>query len=74
MFPLTRILILVVAACPLGALAAASARAEDHQPTTVAQTDLNPSQIGDCHLLRRAISRHTCHVRLWEMHIETADK
>ena len=72
MFPLTRILILA-AACPLVALAAASARAEDHQPTTVAQTDLNPLQIGDCHLLRRAISRHTCHVRLWEMHIDTAE-
>ena len=75
MFPLTRILILAAAGA-LVALTAASARAEDHYPipAAAAQADLNPSPIDDCHLLRRAISRHACHVRLWrEMNIETAE-
>jgi len=71
MFPLIRILILAAA----GALTAASVHAEDHYPIPVAaaQADLNPTPIDDCHLLRRAISRHTCHVRLWRDKIETAE-
>jgi hypothetical protein len=72
MFRLTRILSLAVA----GSLVAHSAalRAEDHPPTTVAQADQNSSPLDDCQLLRRAISRHTCHVRLRrEMHVDTAE-
>ena len=65
MFPLTRILTLAAAVALVG-LTAASACAEDQQPidTTAAQADLNPPQIGDCHLQRRAISRRACQARL----------
>jgi hypothetical protein len=71
MFPLIRILILAAA----GALTAASVHAEDHYPipAAAAQANLSPAPVDDCHLLRRAISRHTCHVRLWRENIETAE-
>jgi hypothetical protein len=75
MFPLTRILTLAAAVALVG-LTAASARAEDHQPiaATAAQADLNPPQIGDCHLQRRAISRRACQARLGdELPIDTAE-
>jgi hypothetical protein len=81
-FPLTRILTLAVAVA-LVALTAASipARAEESAPgrhppipTTVGQADLNPRQMGECHLQRRAISRRACQARLWhEMDIDTAE-
>ena len=36
-----------------------------HQPTlTTSQDDLNPRQMSECHLYRRAISRVACHDRL----------
>jgi hypothetical protein len=46
-----------------------------HTPiSTDDQTDLNLQQAGECHLLRRAISRHACHARLEiEMKLDTAE-
>ena len=82
MFPLNRILTLAAAGAFVALTAANSpARAEESaqgrpQPilTTVGQADLNPRQMGECHLQRRAISRRTCQARLWrEMHIDTAE-
>jgi hypothetical protein len=74
MFPLTRILNLT-AACALVALTAASipARAEESaqdqgpvDPRASILTDQDAlQQIGECHLLRRAISRHACVANLW---------
>ena len=75
MFPVTRMLTLAAAVALVG-LTAASAGAEDHHPIaiTVAQADLNPAQIGDCHVQRRAISRRACHARLGnELPIDTAE-
>ena len=86
MFLLTRILGLAVAGALVGLTAASSvAHAGEstqnlgqvgHEPipTTVGQTDLNSPQMGECHLLRRAISRRTCQARLWRgVHIDTAE-
>jgi hypothetical protein len=83
MFPLTRILTLA-AATALVALTAASISASGEEsaevrhppiPTKVGQADLNPQQMDECHLQRRAISRRACQARLWrEMHIDTAVK
>ena len=82
MFPLTRILTLAVAGAVVALTAASSpARAEEsaqgrHQPilTTVGQADLNPRQMGECSLQRRAISRRACQARLWRgVHIDTAE-
>jgi hypothetical protein len=70
MFPLTRILSLI-AACVLIALAAAiiPARAEDSAqgrgPRPALRVDqVAQQQIGQCHSLRRAISRRACLAQL----------
>ena len=87
MFPLARIASLAAAGA-LVALTAASipARAGEltqnagqvgsQAPavTTVGPPDLNSGQIGECHQLKRAISRRACQARLWrEMNVDTAE-
>ena len=80
MYPFTRILTLAAAVALLGLIGASiPALAEESatqrhmpSPTTVDQADLNFQ--GECHLLRRAISRRACQARLWrEMEIDTAE-
>jgi hypothetical protein len=85
MFPLTRFLSLAAAGALVALTAASSpARADEsaqnlarsHKPilTTVGQADLNPRQMGECSLQRRAISRRACQARLWRgVHIDTAE-
>jgi hypothetical protein len=82
MFPLTRILSLAAAGALVALTAACSpAHADDlaqnpgpvgtHEPILAEQ---NPGEIGECHLHRRAISRHACQARLWRgLHIDTAE-
>jgi hypothetical protein len=83
MFPLTRILSFT-AACALVALTAASipARAEDSAPdqrpidsrASILTDQDAQQQIGECHLLRRAISRRACVAGLWrEENMDTAE-
>ena len=82
MYPFTRILTLAAAVALVGLIGASiPALAEESatqrhmpSPTTVDQADLNFQKTGECHLLRRAISRRACQARLWrEMEIDTAE-
>jgi hypothetical protein len=86
MFSLTRILNLAAAGAFIALSAASSpARAGSaqnlgavgpHEPilATVGQADLNPWQMGECRLQRRAISRRACQASLWRgAHIDTAE-
>ena len=83
MFALTRISSMA-AACVLVALTTASipVRAEDTaqdqgpvDPHASILTDQDTQQqMGECHLLRRAISRRACQARLWrEEDMDTAE-
>ena len=79
MYPFTRILTLAAAVALVGLIGAsipslAEESATQRHTPTVDQADLNFQQAGECHLLRRAISRRACQARLWrEMEIDTAE-
>ena len=81
MYPFTRILTLAAAVALVGLIGASipslaeETATQRHTPShTVDQADLKFQQTGECHLLRRAISRRACQARLWrEMEIDTAE-
>jgi hypothetical protein len=77
MFPFTRVLALAAAVYFIASSHPALAEERPtgrHPIPTGDQIDLNLQQMGECHLLRRAISRHVCHARLQlDMKIDTAE-
>jgi hypothetical protein len=65
MFPITRFLGLAAVGVFVALTAASSpARADGSTQNAVGQADLNPQEMGECRLHRRAISRHVCQARL----------
>jgi hypothetical protein len=75
MFSITRILGLAVAAALVSFAATGTpARAEEPTQNSVGQIDENAREMGECHLHRRAISRHACQAKLSRgLPIDTAE-
>ena len=75
MFSISRILGLAVAVVLVTSAATGTpARAEEPTQNAVGQTNENAREIGECHLQRRAISRHACQANLSrELPIDTAE-